>query len=462
MEDKVPQTTIDRGNWGSRIGFILAAAGSAVGLGNIWRFPYVTGQNGGAAFVIIYIIFVVAIGLPVMISEFSVGRRTRLNPVGAFRLLAPKSGWFILGMLGVITGIGILSYYSVIAGWTCGYFIKTVWGQFSSTTFTSAQSEQIFTQFVSNPLSNIVYLFLFLLMTLLVVIGGVSSGIERSVKVMMPLLVLLLLILTLRSVTLPGAEEGLRFYLKPDFSKLTPNAIALALGQALFSLSLGMGAMITYGSYLSKNDEIVSSAAWVCLFDTLVAVLAGFLVFPALFAMGLDPASGPGLVFVVLPTIFPHMAFGNIFGAGFFLLLALAALTSTISLLEVAVAYMVDEKKWRRVPAAILMSAFAFILGIPSALSFGGIGLFTKLPGVGLGFLDLMNILLGNYSLTIGAFFISIFAGYKWGIHAVRSEAENSGKGFPFFRSWSFLIRFICPVAIFVIFAYILITRNYF
>ncbi len=456
------QATPDRGAWGSRIGFVLAAAGSAIGLGNIWRFPYVTGQSGGAAFVVLYIFFVVLIGAPVMVAELTLGRHSRLNPVGAFRKVAPKGLWSLVGVLGVATGIGILSYYSVIAGWTFGYFLKTLTGAFSGSAFDAAQSEALFSTFVSNPLQALSFLFIFILFTALVVMGGVSSGIERWVKILMPVLLVLLVVLTLRSVTLPGASEGLAFYLQPDFSKINAGTIAMALGQALFSLSLGMGAMITYGSYISKDDNLIISAGYVCLFDTLIAIMAGLLIFPALFAMNLDPAGGPGLVFVVLPTMFPHMPLGSIFGAGFFLLLTVAALTSTISLLEVTVSYMVDEKKWRRKPAALFMSALAFLLGIPSALSFGAMEWLSKIPGIGLGFLDLMNILLGNYSLTIGAFLISIFVGYKWGISAVRAEIEKHNNTF-FFRSiWTFLIRFICPVAIFLIFVYIVVTQNYF
>ncbi|MBN1558980.1 sodium-dependent transporter [candidate division KSB1 bacterium] len=451
----------ERDAWGSRIGFVLAAAGSAVGLGNIWRFPYVTGQNGGAAFVVLYILFVLLIGMPVMVAEVVVGRHARRNPVGAFRRIAPKGLWYLVGFLGVATGIGILSYYSVIAGWTFGYFIKTLFGAFSRT-LTPEESIEIFNRFVSHPAMSIGYLFVFLLLTTIVVMGGISSGIERWVKILMPLLLALLVILTLRSVTLEGARKGLEFYLKPDFSKIDGGAVAMALGQALFSLSLGMGAMITYGSYLGKRENIIVSAGWVCFFDTLVAVIAGFLIFPALFSMGLDPAGGPGLVFIVLPTIFPEIPLGTFFGTGFFLLLAVAALTSTISLLEVTVAYMVDEKKWRRKPAALFMSSLAFVLGIPAALSFGGVAWLSRLPRIGLGFLDLMNISLGNYSLTLGALLIAIFVGYKWGIAGVRAEVEEGGNVFFFRKIWTFLIRFICPVAIFAIFVYIVVTKNYF
>lgn len=450
----------NRGAWGSRMGFILAAAGSAIGLGNIWRFPYVTGENGGAAFVLFYFIFVLIIGLPVMISELAIGRHTQKNPVGAFSALASRSWWPLLGILGVATGVGILSYYSVIAGWTLGYFIKAIGGSF--TNMNGEQAVQHFTAFVSDPQTSLLYLVVFLGITGLVVMGGISSGIERWAKILMPILLFLLIVLTLRSVTLPGAKEGLAFYLKPDFSKVSLSMLANALGQALFSLSLGMGTMITYGSYIAKRENLAISAGYVCLFDTLIAIISGLMIFPALFAMGLDPEGGPGLVFVVLPTIFEQMPGGFIFGAGFFLLLTVAALTSTISLLEVPVAYMVDEKKWKRPKAVLLMTLLALILGVPSALSQGAVSWLSKIPVIGLGFLDFANILLGNYSLTTGALFIAIFVGYKWGVKNVIKQVTLENNRFYFANLWAFLIRFFCPIAILAIFMYILITRNYF
>ncbi len=450
-----------RGSWSSKIGFVVAAAGSAIGLGNIWRFPYVAGQNGGAIFVIIYIFFVVLIGLPVMISELAIGRNTTKNPVGAFKMLFPNSLWKVIGGLGVITGIGILSFYAVIAGYTVGYFIKIVLGDFARIE-SAAQAGEIFASFTANPFISIGLLFLFVLLTVLVVMGGVSAGIERWSKILMPILLLLLILLAIRSITLPGAEQGLIFYLKPDFSKFTLTTLTWALGQALFSLSLGMGTMITYGSYISKKDNLVTSAGYVCFFDTLIAILAGLVMFPALFAMGMDPAGGPKLVFVVLPSIFAKMPGGMIFGAGIFLLLAVAALTSTISLLEVPVAYFVDEHGWKRKKAVILMGSVTFLMGIPSALALGANHFLTNFIKENFGFLDFMNALFGNYSLSIGAFFIAIFAGYQWGTKAVANEVEQQGNIFFLRRLWIFSIRFICPLAIFVILAYIAWTGNYF
>ena len=513
-----------RGKWGSKLGFILAAAGSAIGLGNIWRFPYVAGENGGAAFVVIYILFVILIGLPVMIAELSIGRKTQKNPVGAFKTLFPRSWWKAVGGLGVITGICILSFYGVIAGWTLQYSIKSVtnpnyinytpeegnelWQDFiadsanrvaviteneivNDSTITDfseseidsvisnfVQSEdfpayqekkisqlhtgKIFSDFTGNAYLPVLYLLIFIIVTSLVVMGGVSSGIERWSKILMPMLLVLLILLAIRSVTLAGAEKGLAFYLKPDFSKVGFTTFARALGQALFSLSLGMGTMITYGSYISKKDNLVTSAAFVAFFDTIIAILAGLVMFPALFAMGMDPAGGAGLVFVVLPSIFAKIPGGMIFGAGIFILLTVAALTSTISLLEVPVAYFVDEHKWSRKKAVISMGAITFIVGVPSALSFGGTKFFSQFVSENFGFLDMMNAVFGNYSLSIGAFFIAIFAGYKWGKSAVEKEIEREGNVFYYKTVWAFLIRFICPVAIFFILSYIAWTGNYF
>ncbi len=451
-----------REEWGSKLGFILAAAGSAIGLGNIWRFPYMTGENGGAAFVLVYIFFVIFIGFTIMLAELTIGRHSQRNAVGAFEAIFPKTKWKWIGILGILTGVGILSFYSVVAGWTLGYFFKTVLGDFSGLSGAGATKE-IFAHFISNPVANIAYLFVFIGLTVFVVSGGISEGIERWTKILMPLLFLILILLMIRSVTLgKGVEAGLSFYLKPDFSALNAEILIRALGQALFSLSLGMGAMITYGSYISKEHNLVTSAGYVVFFDTLIALLAGLVIFPALFAMGMNPKGGPGLVFMVLPSIFDKMPGGMLFGAGFFILLAIAALTSTISLLEVAVAYFIDERKWSRTKAAILTGFVAFLLGIPSALSQGASRWFDHLPLVHMPFLDFMNALFGNYALTVGSFFISIFVGWKWGIAAAEKEIAKGAEKFRLKTVWAFSIRFFAPVAIFLIFIYLIWTGRFF
>ena len=448
--------------WNNKIGFIMAAAGSAIGLGNIWRFPYMTGQNGGAAFVLTYVIFVVLIGFAAMLAELSLGRRTNKNALGAFTAVVPGTKWRYVGGLGIFTGIAILSFYSVIAGWTVGYMFKTIGGVFSH--IPNAQYlAHVFTGFSANPVSAILLHGLFIFLTVFVVMGGVSKGIERWSRILMPLLFAILLLLVIRALTLgAGVKEGLAFYLKPDFSQINAGTILMALGQALFSLSLGMGTMITYGSYISKSDNLVSSAASVAFFDTLIALMAGLAIFPALFANGLNPAGGAGLVFMVFPMIFEKIPGGMIFGAGFFILLSIAALTSTISLLEVPVSYLIDERKWSRKIAAIAAGVLAFILGIPSAISQGASDFFSNLPLIHISFLDFMNIAFGNYALTIGSFFIALFVGWKWGIKNAVKEVEDGNPVFGYRKMWSFTLRFLAPICILITMIYLAWTGNFF
>jgi NSS family neurotransmitter:Na+ symporter len=438
-----------RATWGSKLAFILAAAGSAVGLGNIWGFPTVAGRNGGAAFLVIYLIAVAFIGAPVMLAELIVGRRTQRNPVGAFKALAPGSVWVAVGALGVATGIMILSFYSVIAGWTLAYIFKTAVGTFGPEADTAA----IYAEVAGGPVQAIGWHLLFMCITIYVVLSGVREGIERWTKVLMPVLLVLLVLLALRAVTLSGAATGLEFYFKPDFSKVSGTVVLAAIGQAFFSLSLGMGAMITYGSYVSKRDDLVSSAAWVTGFDTSIAILAGLIIFPTLFHAGLEPGTGgPGMVFVVLTSLLssipPAPIGGIVFGTGFFVLLAIAALTSSVSLLEVTTAWAVDERGTSRKKAAILLGTLAFLIGVPSALANGAVGWLSQIPGVGLDFLSLLFTIFGQYSLVIGALLISVFVGWVWGVKGAGEEVRENDGEFPMGRTWSFLIRFVCPVAI--------------
>ncbi|MCD6166857.1 sodium-dependent transporter [candidate division KSB1 bacterium] len=451
-----------REQWHSKLGFVLAAAGSAIGLGNIWRFPYMTGQNGGAAFVLIYMIFVVLIGFTIMLAELTLGRHTQRNPVGAFAKIFPGTQWKWVGALGVVTGVAILSFYSVIAGWTMGYIFKIATGQFNNIT-DSRQVEEIFSQFVQNPLAAVGLLALFIGLTVGVIVGGVSAGIERWTKILMPILLGILLLLLVRSLTLgKGVVEGLLFYLKPNFHAVKIETWVQALGQALFSLSLGMGAMITYGSYISKKENLATCAAYVCIFDTLIALLAGLAIFPALFAMGMDPAGGPGLVFLVLPVVFDMMPGGTIFGTAFFILLTIAALTSTISLLEVAVAYFIDERNWSRKTAAVVVGVLAFLLGIPSALSQGASTWFGCIPLVHMPFLDFMNVLFGNYALTLGTLLIALFVGWKWGTKNAVKEILQGNSQFKFQSIWMITIRFVAPAAIIIILIYLICTGKFF
>ena len=360
----------NRGQWGSKLGFIMAAAGSAVGLGNIWKFPYIVGQNGGGAFVLVYILCTIAVGLPIMLAEFTIGRKTNLNPVGAFQALRPKTHWVKIGYMGVLAGFLILSFYGVVGGWTLAYFFKALTHTVSNFA-SSKEAGQFFGSFIANTWEVLFYHALFMGICVGIVLRGVHGGIERACKILMPTLVIILIILMFRALTLPGAIDGVEFYLKPDFSKIGPQTILIALGQAFFSLSLGMGCMLTYGSYLPEQEDLASATVYVVVFDTMIALLVGMVIFPAVFAMGLEPAEGPSLVFSVLPAVFMDMPFGNLVSVIFFALLAIAAITSGISLLEVVVAYFIDQRKWKRNKAVLITSATIFAFGVPSGLSFG-------------------------------------------------------------------------------------------
>jgi NSS family neurotransmitter:Na+ symporter len=435
-----------RGEWSSKIGFILAASGSAIGLGNIWRFPYIVGKNGGAAFVLIYLIIVVLIGLPYMLGELAIGRAAQRNPVGAIEAIRPKSAWKGVGYLGVITGLGILSFYSVIAGWTVGYIFKMLGGNPGD-----------FAGFISNPLPVLSLMTFFILITAAIVYGGVSGGIERWSKILMPLLFVLMLGLIVYANTLPGSGEGLKFYLMPDISKIDGSVVLAALGQAFFSLSLGMGLMITYGSYVTKSDDLFSSAGYIVFFDSLIALMAGLIIFPALFANHQSPEVGAKLVFVVLPQLFAKMPGGSVWGALFFLLLSVAALTSTISLLEVPVAFMVDEKKIPRKKVVWAVALVTFALGVPSALSQGSNPFLTNFGLIPQrlsdpDFLSQMSFVFGDFSLALGALLLSIFIGWVWGAKNAAEEIKQGSKTFGvFFSVWVFMMRYFIPVAIFVI-----------
>ena len=329
-----------RATLGGKLSAVLVAAGSSVGLGNIWRFPYVAGDNGGGAFLVIYILCVLLLGLPIMVAEFSVGRASHRNAVGAYRALAPK--WSFLGYNGVVAAFLILGFYFVVSGWTAEYMVHSVTGSLARYT-TADEYKSVFENFIQNPWRPVLYTALFVLATHFVIAMGVQKGIERSAKVLMPLLFVILIALSIHSLLMPGGEEGLRFLFRPDFSKVTPSTVLVALGQAFFSLSIGIGTMVTYASYFKPDTNLRHTALNVTILDTLVAVLAGVVIFPAVFSVGIEPSSGPSLVFITLPGIFNSMPLSMVWSSVFFLLLVVAALTSTISLHEVITAYMHEE-----------------------------------------------------------------------------------------------------------------------
>ena len=439
----------ERGAWGSRVGFILAATGSAVGLGNIWGFPTQAGQGGGAAFVLVYLICVAVICTPIVLAETLLGRYCQLGPAGAVRRIAPRGSWWVIGLLAVAAGAFILSFYSVIAGWTIQYLWLSVTGRLAGDPEAAAA---LFQTTSGAGLRNVLATGGFLAITALCVTRGVRRGIEAASRLMVPLLVVLLFVLAIRSVTLPGAAEGLAYYLQPDLAKaLDPEIIQAALGQAFFSLSLGMGALITYGSYVNRRHPVTGASLAIVGIDTAIALLAGFVIFPAGFSIaGFAPlASGPGLIFAVLPQLFATLPGGFLFGAAFFFLLSLAAFTSTISLLEVPTAHIIDEWRWPRGKAVALISAFTFVFAIPSALSHGASSFLTELPGGG--FFGLMVTVWNENALPIGGLLISLFVGWKWGARFAGEEMRRDQTGFPSPKVWGFLIRFVSPAAIFFV-----------
>ncbi|MCP5054341.1 MAG: sodium-dependent transporter [bacterium] len=440
----------NRGNWGSKMGYILAASGSAVGLGNLWRFPNQAGQNGGGVFLFIYLVAILLIAMPVLVAENALGRFTGKNPVGAFKAIRPGTPWKLVGYLGVLAGIMILSFYGVVAGWSLGYFYKGVAGQLNN--LTAQTSGGAFGSFVGDVPIQLLLTAAFMFLTIFVVSRGVSSGIEKASKILMPALLAILLLLMFRSLTLEGAGKGLAFYLTPDFTKITPTIVINAMGQAFFSLSLGMGTMITYGSYLKKNENLPNAASWVAFFDTFIAVMAGFIIFPAMFAQGMSPDAGSGTLFEVIPVIFAKIPGGAIFCPLFFALLCIAALTSTVSLLEVPTSYRVDEKKWSRKKAAVVMGIVTFVFAIPSALS-TSVPFFQKLPIVNTDFLSLMNFVWGSLALAVGALFICIFVGYVWKTSNAIAEIKQGAKRFAIGPLWAVSVKYLSPILIILILA---------
>jgi NSS family neurotransmitter:Na+ symporter len=430
-----------RAQWGSNFGFIMAAAGSAVGLGNLWKFPYLAGKNGGGVFVLVYLLIVLFIGFTIMLGEMAIGRSTQLSSYNAYKKISKN--WAFVGGLGVIVGFIILSFYSVVGGWVLNYLVKTVAGGIP------ADTSAYFGSFISDPVAPIFWHMVFMAATAFIVFRGIGGGIEKACKFMMPALFVLLVVISIRAITLPGAGAGIAFYLTPDLSKLTAGTVVAALGQVFFSLSLGMGCIITYGSYLNKEENLEKNSIIVPFLDTLVALLAGFAILPAVFAFGLEPGAGPGLMFITLPQVFNQMPLGAVFGVLFFILVLFAALTSSISLLEVTVAYMQDQHKWGRTKAVMVLSVFMFLIGVPASLSMGiwsGILIFGK------SIFDFL-IFMSDLILPIGGLLMCIFIGYVWGMDKAVAEITNGGK-FPFKLRvlWTIMIKYIAPLAVIVVF----------
>lgn len=437
-----------RAGFTSSFGAVAAAAGSAIGLGNIWRFPYTVGQNGGGAFLLIYIIFVFMLGVPLIMSEFIMGRRSGHNVLGAFRTLAPqRKGWLSVGWLAILSSFMIYSFYSVVAGWTFNYIVLAGAGKFEGQS--SEAIAKIFENFTTHAWHPIFFLGLFIFFTAAVVVKGVQKGIEKTCKVLMPVLLLLMLLLCVRSVTLDGAGKGLEFLFKPDFSALTAGSVLSALGQALFSLSLGMGCLVTYGSYIRKEDNLLKTSVSIAAADTLIAVLAGVAIFPAVFAFGMSPASGPSLVYEVLPNVFNAMPLGIVFATLFFVLLTIAALTSTISLLEILVAWAVEELHMKRIVATIFCSVIVFAIGVLCSLSFGPLSDFTI---GGQTIFGLFDKLTATYFMPIGALALTIFVGWQLTKEDSYDELSNGGMlQCSYYKVWRFMVRYLAPLALAII-----------
>ncbi|HLO82700.1 MAG TPA: sodium-dependent transporter [Chitinophagaceae bacterium] len=451
----------ERAKFSGRIGFILAAAGSAVGLGNIWRFPYLAGKNGGASFLVIYLFFIFFICFPIMAAEIAIGRKAGLNAYGSYKKIGGGS-WGSVGILGILIGILVLSFYNVVAGWAFGYFIEIVFGDLLSVKDFGTH----FSQYVADPSDNLFFSLGFMILTALIVSQGIQKGIEVANKIMMPGLYILLIALIVYSLTLPGAMKGVEFYLVPDLSEITRHTFLDGVRQAFFSLSLGMGALLTYGSYLHKDQNIVSSAAIITIADTMVAFLAGLMVFPLVFSAGQSPAEGPPLVFMILPKIFQDMGpiLGRVVGGSFFLMLCFAALTSTISMLEVPTAYLVDEKKLPRKKTVWTLATVVFIMGLPSLLSQGtqGFEMLNKLSFYhGHDFMTFISDL-ADMGLTLSGFLLCIFVTYRWKLFNMHEELAIGSPGYMSSGLHHFInisLRFISPIAMGILFTMLMLEK---
>ncbi|MEL7448349.1 MAG: sodium-dependent transporter [Pseudomonadota bacterium] len=437
-----------QGLWSNRMAFVLAVSGSAVGLGNIWKFPYITGQNGGGAFVLVYLFCVFAIGMPIMMSEIMIGRRGRRNPITTMRLVGEEESghawWQIIGIGGTLAGCLILSFYSVVAGWALAYIFKSVSGVFMGSS--AADVAEVFSSFTGSWPSVLLWYTAFLGMTVAIVANGVQRGLEKAVRILMPALMLLLLVLVVFSWRHGDFEAGFSFMFASDFSKLTPNSVLVALGHAFFTLSIGMGAVMAYGAYLPEDSSIASASLAVVIVDTLIALVAGLVIFPLVFANGLSPAEGAGLMFKSMPLAFGAMPGGAVFGALFFALLTFAAWTSSIGLIEPAVSWMVEARHFSRVRAALTVGGLVWLLGIATVLSFSALSDFTFLRGT---LYDNIDFLASNILLPVGGLLITVFAGW---VVCRNSSADELAIGTGFrFRLWRALTRLVAPLAVLLI-----------
>lgn len=434
--------------WASKLGFVLAAAGSAIGLGAIWKFPYVAGTSGGGAFFLVFVLFTILLGYPLLLGEFVLGRKSQSDAIGTYQKIAPGTPWVITGWIGIAACFLVLSFYSVIGGWILLYIIKAVTGSLSG--LTQAGYGELFGSIIQDPLQTLAAQLAFIIMTILVVAKGVQKGIERVSSIMMPLLFILFIALVLRALTLENAIDGVRFLLVPDFGSLTPQAILFALGQAFFTLTLGVSVMVTYSSYLSKSQNLPKSALSIVIMNLAVTLLAGLAIFPAVFSFGLQPDQGPTLLFAVLPAVFDRLPFGMLFFIGFLTAFLFAALTSAFSMIEIIVAAITKGDQTKRGKWTWTIGLLIFAVGIPSCLSYGMLDepfIFKKT------FFDAADYVVSNILMPLGALFISIFIPLKLSKHDLYEEMKSGSKaGKGFFIVWFYLLRFLVPLAIVLVF----------
>lgn len=436
-----------RDNWSSKLGFILSAAGSAIGLGAIWKFPYTAGTHGGAVFFLLFLLFTFLVAAPVMVAEFAIGRHARHSAIQAFRRIMPGSAWPLTGWIGVIACFVLLSFYSVVGGWVVAYAWYALTGRLASDTDFRA----FFTALISNPAEVLIFQAIFMLATIWVVRSGVSAGIERANKYMMPALFIMFILLAIRSLSLDGAMEGVKFLLMPDWSYLTAETALSALGQAFFALSLGVSAMITYASYLQNDSDLMRNANVIVWMNLLISLLAGLVIFPAVFALGFQPNQGPGLIFAVLPAVFAKLPFGMLLFAVFMVLVLFATLTSAFAMLETTAAAVIGDRTEKRAGYTLAIGIAVFIVGIPSALSFSSLDN-VKLIGER-GIFDTLDYLVSGWSMPLGAFFISLFVAWAWKHDAVQTEVKTGSTVPPWvFAIWMFLVRYVAPLAILAVF----------
>lgn len=442
-----------RESWGSKIGFVFAVAGSAVGLANIWRFPYTVGQNGGGAFIIVYLLCLVLIGFPVFMSEMLIGRTTQKDPSGAFLQLGKRKGWAWAGKMTIFTGFLVSSFYSAVAGWILGYLVEAISGRISGFQ-SSTEVATHYQSLMENPFWGVTFHFFFLIFCTSILYLGVRRGIEKGNKIMMPILFAVLILLVIKGLTMPNAINGLRFLLTPNWSSLTPASILIALGQSFFTLSLGQGTMVTYGSYLGTKDNLVKSCFPVVVMDTVISLMSAIAVFTIVFSVGMQPDSGPGLIFHTLPWVFSQIPGGYFVAVLFFLLVMLAALTSEISAMEPTIAYLIDERGWQRKSAVIACGVGAFLLGIPSALSYNVLKNFTLFD---LTFLDLMDFTASSILIPLGGFFAVILVGWVWGTQNAIFHLKNGASEFFENHPWIghyfwFCFKYSAPILMVIVF----------